>query len=116
MSKESEGKDDAQLRGSEELANVLAELRSAALSESQVDSKLKNTPESDQKTFATLMELNAKAATEVYKPLADSQIRLIKIHPGQESEQVVCSIFNADFQSHVEYSALSYVCKLFQRL
>ena len=116
MSNQSEGKDHAQLRGGEELANVLAELRSASLSESQVDEIVKSTAETDQEAFVPLMELNSKAATVVYKCLANSQIRLIKIHLGKESEQVACSVFNTELPSHVKYSALSYVCKLFEHL
>ncbi|KAF2464388.1 uncharacterized protein BDR25DRAFT_271850 [Lindgomyces ingoldianus] len=76
----------------------------------QASSEPQKQPVSAPKAVATLEELNSDAAKQVYKKrLASSELRLIKIHPGDEPSAVKCSIFSVQEGDLPDYEALSYV-------
>jgi hypothetical protein len=60
----------------------------------------------------TLEELNSDASKQVYtKQLASSELRLIKIHPGDNQSAIKCSMFSIQEEDVQDYETLSYVCK-----
>ncbi|KAF2809773.1 HET-domain-containing protein [Mytilinidion resinicola] len=71
---------------------------------------LQKPPVSAPKAIATLEELNSDAAKKVYRNrLASSELRLIKIHPGDGPSTVTCSSFSVQEGDLPDYEALSYV-------
>src|SRR5205809_7993499 len=48
--------------------------------------QFKQPPASSEEPFTPLERLNAKAASLIYSPLKDTEIRLIKLHPGTANE------------------------------
>jgi len=41
--------------------------------------------------------------------LVNQEVRLLRIHPGEDDQVVECDIITSDLASDVEYNALSYV-------
>jgi hypothetical protein len=74
--------------------------------ESQPDNNTTDGPA----TVCTLEKLNFPAASAVYVPLKDGEIRLATIHRGIGDDPITCSLAHANENELPPYEAFSYVC------
>ena len=70
----------------------------------------KQLPETKNESYTPLEKLNDIAASQIYSPLNNGEIRLIKLHPGTGNAPLICSAFPVQHSSAPSYIALSYVC------
>jgi hypothetical protein len=82
-------------------------------SEQGASTSLGTAPDGEPRTPSNptipLEKVNSQAAKAIYKPLGTTEIRLVKIHPGSQEDQIQCSIFNVEQEMVPAYEALSYV-------
>lgn len=76
---------------------------------SNSDSAPSGVPRTPSGPHIPLGSFNAQAAKAIYKPLGPTEIRLVKIHPGGEEDEIHCSVFNVEHGTRPAYEALSYV-------
>lgn len=66
-------------------------------------------PQEESALFIQLAEANRNASKEVYLPLDEEEIRLVKVHHGSTDDPIKCTVFNVENATSLSYQALSYV-------
>jgi hypothetical protein len=66
-------------------------------------------PQPDERIQAPSYSAQAKIIWND-KPLAEGEIRLLKLLPGSDREPIKCYLYNIRFHGSLEYEALSYAC------
>ena len=56
-----------------------------------------------------LAHANEEASKEVYQPLGEDEIRLVKIHRGDTKDPIRCTVFSVIKGASPDYQALSYI-------
>lgn len=64
--------------------------------------------ENDNVPFTSIEELNVEARNIIYSPIAEEEMRIVKIQPGQKAEPLQGSLVTVERSSAPSYDALSY--------